>query len=139
IVALALDLAVRTPSIRRFAIVGAWSAAAVAALAALPALATALGRLAGVAGIAGFRGVWSVAGDLALPQQPSQLAALIALAAIVVVVAAGWAWGGVLKRRRAILVWAVAVVLMLAVPVLGMLWPAIAGWSVLAVVALAVL
>lgn len=119
--------------------VAAFSAAAVAALAVVLPLLIAL-FWTFVAAVSGYADPWTRPATAIATDRGAGLAfAIAALAAVVVLVAGFWAASGLLRKRGAILLWATAAVLVLAVPLIGVVWATVAGWLLLASIGTAIL
>lgn len=133
VVALALEFAAkRAASVLMIRAVKAagWAAATIAGIAILPAALTALASLALLPRSLAF--AWDLAPDSTLFDATSDnYLAIGALVVVCAIAAAFWALGAQLVRRRGALAWAIAVVLVLAVPLLATSWAITAGWLVL--------
>jgi hypothetical protein len=116
-----------------------WTAVGVGTLVALPTLILAVATSVEVAGRAVVPGAWSIPGDTALALRPEGLDAIATLAIVVAIVAAVWALTGALVRRRLVVLWAVAAVLVLSAPLTGVLWGAMGAWLLLAAAAVGLL
>lgn len=128
VVALALELVARRTA-SPVAVAAAWSAAGVAGIALLVTAGTALVRALVVASRGADR--WSVTGGTALDLRPEHALGMAALVAVLGLTAAAWALGGTLRSRRLILLSAGLGALVLAVPLVGVLWAAVLGWLLL--------
>ena len=131
LVAVVLELIARRrsePAIRGCARVAAWSAAAIAALLTLIPLAASVAPLRELLG----RSRWSVPGSASVSLDSTNYAALVSLVLVLVLVFAAWDLSVLLVRRLPALIGAAFVILILAVPLLGMLWLIVAAWLVLA-------
>lgn len=145
LVATAVALAFETvhrkrPGSRPFATIAAWCAAGVAALSALASAAAALGHTSLTLLSALRGGPWSLSPDAVVaPPSAGALNPILALAATVALATIVWAITGALRARRAPLVVAAGAILLLAVPLLSVLWAVVAGWLALAVIAVVLL
>jgi hypothetical protein len=124
-VALVLELVARRTA-SPVAVAAAWSAGGVAGIAILVTAGMALARALTVAALGAER--WSVAGATPLDVRPEHALGTAALVAVLALTAAAWALGGTLRSRRLILLSAGLGVLVLAVPLVGVLWAAVLAW-----------
>jgi hypothetical protein len=124
----------------RPALVATWAAAVVATLALLAPLLVAVYLTVITAVPAVAFGSWHYAPtDQLVEPDAHYVFALAAVAGVTALAAAFWAASGVLVRRRAILVWPVCGVVVLAVPLLSVAWLVIAGWLLAAAIGVALL
>lgn len=140
VVALALELLTRRQPLgygRRAAAVGAWSAAGIGAITVIFPLVTTIGPVATLVGNGAHR--WSVPGGDPIDLRAGTANAVLALALVVLLTAAAWRLGGTFARRLPVLISAALAVLILAAPVLGMLWLAVLAWLVIGAVGLVAL
>lgn len=133
-VALALEALLRRTSGqgRPAALAAMWTSIVVGAFIALPSFAgAALGALSGATGPLAH-GIWSVPGSSAIAFELDPGPAVAALAIVVALAAGAWQLGRRLARRRLLVLWPAAGVAIAAVPLTGVLWAEVAGWSLLA-------
>lgn len=133
VVAVALELVARRIASRPaggFAMVAAWSAAAIGMLTLLVSAVFAVTPAVMLAASVSLR--WIVAGGSAVTVAPEGAAALLALLVVVVLVSAAWAFSGALDDRLLVVVAAGCAILLLAPPLLGVLWAAVAAWLLVA-------
>ena len=133
-VALAFEALLRRTSsqARPAALAAMWTSTVVGAFIALPSLAeAALGTLMGATEPLA-PGIWSVPGSSAIDLEADPGPAVAALAIVVALAAGAWQLGGRLARRRLLVLWPAAGVAIAAVPLTGVLWAEVAGWSLLA-------
>lgn len=130
-VTLALEfVARRAPAAAKPAATGATLAAAgVAVLVLLIPLGTGLGIATSIAARGAYR--WGVGGGETFPPSPEQAAGILALVVVVALIAIAWGLSRTIAPRRAILLSAALVVLVLAVPLLGVLWAIVSVWLLL--------
>ncbi len=133
-VALALEAVLRRTSsqARPAALAATLTSIVVGAFIALPSIVgAALGTLMGVAGPLAH-GIWGVPGNSAIDLGADLGPAVAALAIVVALAAGAWQLGRRLARRRLLVLWPAAGVAIAAVPLTGVLWAEVAGWSLLA-------
>ncbi|CAN5582382.1 hypothetical protein BH10ACT7_BH10ACT7_19590 [soil metagenome] len=143
VIALVLDLISRRSNSvlgTQTARVAAWSAAAIGGLELLIPLATAIGPVASVTSLAEPR--WGVPGSQLITLRPEHGTAILALVAITALLAGFWAASRVLAARYPVILWASVFTLILAVPLVSVLWLIVGLWlaiGAVGVVALIVL
>jgi hypothetical protein len=141
-VALTLELAARRTgqsALARPARVAAVSAATVAAITVLIPIASSL-LLALAVPARGLTGPWTqLATAATFTHTTESVIAIAALAVVIVLVAGFWTASGLFRKRSAILLWAAAAVVVLAVPLTGVVWVTVTGWLLLAAVGIALL
>jgi hypothetical protein len=114
--------------------VAAFSAAAVAALAGVIPLSIAL-FWTFAAAVSGYADPWArPATATATDRGAGLVSAIAALAVVILLVAGFWAASGLFRKRSAILFWAAAAVLVLAVPLSGVVWATVTGWLLFAAI-----
>ncbi|MGL4338892.1 MAG: SCO7613 C-terminal domain-containing membrane protein [Rhodoglobus sp.] len=109
-----------------FARVAAWSAAAVGILCLLITAMFAVTPAIDLARAVSPR--WLVPGDSVVTVSPQSVAALLALLVVVLFISAAWALSRTLAARVHMVAGAACAVLVLAIPMLGVLWAAVAAW-----------
>jgi len=138
-VALALEfLASRlTGFARSAAVVAGWSAAGVTGLTLVMPVVTALAVVGGRLAAATHR--WSIPGGDSpyLGDEPRN--SVIGLAIVVALAAVAWLLTGRLASRKPALAWSAFAVIILAVPLLGMLWLVVLAWLLLGALAIVAL
>ena len=82
---------------------------------------------------------WTTTGGTRLPLNPENAAAILALLVIVILVGAAWAIAGTLEKRLPIVVAAGVATLLVAVPLVAVLWAAVIAWLLIAAAALVAL
>ncbi|MET4781505.1 hypothetical protein [Glaciihabitans sp. UYNi722] len=142
VVALVLELAARRmphPRLAGHLRVATWAAAAVLALALLaPALVSIAATVTAVG--KGLVNAWSAAPTAEIiPTNSNYGFAILGLMTVGLLAAVAWTLGGAARTRGRILAWFGAAIVVLAVPLLSVLWAVLAVWLLLAVTALATL
>ncbi|MDJ0335531.1 hypothetical protein QMG83_09885 [Salinibacterium sp. G-O1] len=82
---------------------------------------------------------WSTTGGTPIRLQPESAAALLALLVVVVLAAAAWAIAGTIDERLPVILVVGGATLLLAVPLAGVLWAAVAAWLAVAAAGLVAL
>jgi hypothetical protein len=138
-VALVLEsVARRSPPRLRAASEGAaWAGAAVAGLTLLIPIGTSLGAALTIASEGASR--WSVTGGATHPALSEQAIAVLALVAVVALASLAWSVSGRLLARRGVVTCAAGGVLIVAVPLIEVLWAIVAVWLLLAALGTAAL
>ncbi len=139
VIALLLELIGRraTGFARRATNVAAWSAAGITGIALLFPLATALGPVSSLLAAGTYR--WSVTGGEPVALQPESFNAVVALVVVIALAGGAWLLGGVFASRKPALAWAGMATLVLAAPLVGMLWLVIIAWLAIGAAAIVAL
>ena len=140
IVALLLELLARrqAPGLNAsFARIAAWTAGGIGIALLVTPLINAITPSIALASAASPR--WISSGGSRVVIQPENAAALLALLVVVVLVGAAWALSGTLDQRLLVVVAAGCATLLLAVPLVGVLWAVVVAWLLVAVAGLVAL